>query len=37
VEYDNTQRNANHAHTVLRRPGHDFGASLLASHLAAEH
>jgi hypothetical protein len=37
IEYDNTQRNANHAHTVLRRPGHDFGASLLASHLAAEH
>jgi hypothetical protein len=36
VEYDNTQRNANHAHTVLRRPGHDFGAALLASHLAAE-
>jgi Protein of unknown function (DUF3500) len=37
IEYDNTQRNANHAHTVLRRPGHDFGASLLASHLAAGH
>jgi hypothetical protein len=37
VEYDNTQRNANHAHTVLRRPGDDFGAALLASHLAAEH
>jgi hypothetical protein len=37
VEYDNTQRNANHAHTVLRRPGLDFGAGLLAGHLAAEH
>ncbi len=37
VEYDNTQRNANHAHTVLRRPGRDFGASPLASHLAAGH
>jgi hypothetical protein len=37
IEYDNTQRNANHAHTVLRRPGDDFGASLLASHLAAGH
>lgn len=36
VEYDNTQRNANHAHTVLRRPGRDFGAALLTSHLAAE-
>lgn len=36
VEYDNTQRHANHAHTVLRRPGNDFGASLLAAHLATE-
>jgi hypothetical protein len=36
IEYDNSQRHANHAHTVLRRPGQDFGASLLASHLAAE-
>jgi hypothetical protein len=36
IEYDNTQRHANHAHTVLRRPGRDFGAVLLASHLAAE-
>src|SRR5262252_1151006 len=25
IEYDNTQRHANHAHTVLRRPGRDFG------------
>lgn len=36
IEYDNTQRGANHAHTVYRRPGADFGAALLASHLAAE-
>lgn len=36
VEYDNTQRDANHAHTVLRRPGRDFGAELLTSHLAAD-
>lgn len=36
VEYDNTQRRANHAHTVLRMPGEDFGASLLAGHLATE-
>ena len=36
VEYDNTQRRGNHAHSVLRRPGDDFGASLLPSHLAAE-
>ena len=37
IEYDNTQRNANHAHTVLRRPGRDFGGSPLAGHLAAGH
>jgi hypothetical protein len=36
IEYDNTQRDANHAHTVLRRPGEDFGAALLPRHLAAE-
>ena len=36
VEYDNTQRSANHAHTVLRRPGEDFGAVLLRGHVAAE-
>jgi hypothetical protein len=36
IEYDNTQREANHAHTVLRMPGGDFGGGLLAGHLAAE-
>jgi hypothetical protein len=36
IEYDNTQRNANHAHTVLRRPGADFGDELLSSHLTGE-
>ena len=36
IEYDNTQRGANHAHTVLRRPGADFGEQLLPRHLAAE-
>jgi len=36
IEYDNTQREANHVHTVLRRPGADFGADLLAAHLAGE-
>jgi hypothetical protein len=36
IEYDNTQRQANHAHTVLRRPGADFGMDLLAAHLDAE-
>lgn len=34
VEYDNTQDAADHAHTVLRRPGADFGAGLLPAHLA---
>lgn len=36
IEYDNTQRAANHAHTVLRRPGADFGERILPQHLAAE-
>ncbi|HKT01911.1 MAG TPA: DUF3500 domain-containing protein, partial [Rugosimonospora sp.] len=35
IEYDNTQNGANHAHTVLRRPGRDFGGDPLAEHLAA--
>ena len=30
IEFDKT--NANHAHTVLRRPGGDFGADVLAGH-----
>ena len=37
IEYDNTQNEANHAHSVLRRPGDDFGAQLLRAHYAAEH
>jgi hypothetical protein len=37
VEYDNSQRDGNHAHTVLRRPGADFGTSLLTAHLTTEH
>lgn len=36
IEYDNTQNNANHIHSVLRRPGDDFGANLLAAHKATE-
>ncbi len=32
VEYDNTQRNANHAHSVWRRPDSDFGFDVLAAH-----
>jgi hypothetical protein len=30
IEFDKTD--ANHAHTVLRRPGGDFGADILAAH-----
>lgn len=35
IEYDNTQRNANHAHSVWRDPNGDFGLDPLASHRAA--
>jgi hypothetical protein len=34
IEYDNTQDDANHAHTVLRRPETDFGGDVLAAHRA---
>jgi Protein of unknown function (DUF3500) len=34
VEYDNTQRHANHAHSVWRRPDSDFGFDVLAAHRA---
>jgi len=37
IEYDNTQDDGNHAHTVLRRPRSDFGADILALHHAQEH
>jgi Protein of unknown function (DUF3500) len=37
IEYDNTQDDGNHAHTVLRRPRGDFGADLLAAHYAQAH
>lgn len=33
VEYDNTQRQVNHAHSVWRDPEGDFGADVLAAHL----
>ncbi|MBA2730283.1 MAG: DUF3500 domain-containing protein [Euzebyaceae bacterium] len=36
VEYDNTQNDANHVHSVWRRPDDDFGRGLLARHRAAE-
>jgi hypothetical protein len=38
IEYDNRDNDANHAHTVLRRPAADFGGGdVLAAHLAAAH
>ena len=37
VEYDNTQNDANHIHTVWRDPDRDFGRDLLAEHYAAAH
>ena len=35
VEWDNTQRGANHAHSVWRDPGADFGLDVLARHRAS--
>jgi hypothetical protein len=35
VEYDNTQRGANHAHSVWRDPDGDFGLDPLRSHRTA--
>ena len=37
VEYDNTQNDANHVHTVLRDPERDFGTDLLRRHRAEHH
>jgi len=37
VEYDNTQNDANHIHSVWRDPQNDFGADLLAQHYAHAH
>jgi hypothetical protein len=37
VEFDNTQRRANHAHAVWRDPESDFGLDVLAAHRAAHH
>jgi hypothetical protein len=34
VEYDNTADDANHIHSVIRRPSADFGENPLAGHLA---
>ncbi len=37
VEYDNTQNDANHIHSVWHAPGNDFGADILAKHYAHSH
>jgi hypothetical protein len=37
IEYDNTQNEVNHIHTVWRDPEDDFGAHLLAQHYAQAH
>jgi hypothetical protein len=37
IEYDNTQRRANHAHSVWRDPEADFGCDVLGAHLAEHH
>jgi len=37
AEWDNTQRAVNHAHSVWRDPGHDFGLDVLAEHRAEHH
>jgi hypothetical protein len=37
VEYDNTQRAANHVHTLWRNPDNDFGRDILAEHLKNHH
>lgn len=37
AEYDNTQNDANHIHSVWRDPANDFGADILAHHYATSH
>ncbi len=37
IEFDNTQRRANHAHAVWRDPEADFGLDVLAAHRTAHH
>jgi hypothetical protein len=37
VEWDDTQRGANHAHSVWRDPVADFGLDVLAAHRAEHH
>jgi len=37
IEYDNTQNNANHVHSVWRDNASDFGEDLLKAHYAQSH
>ena len=37
AEYDNTQRGANHIHTVWRNPRTDFGVDILRTHYEVGH
>ncbi len=37
IEYDNTQNNANHVHSVIRDLKHDFGGDELLEHYKTEH
>lgn len=37
IEYDNTQNNANHVHTVVRDIANDFGDDILQEHYQKEH
>jgi hypothetical protein len=37
IEYDNTQNDANHIHSVWRNPRNDFGADLLRAHYLTGH
>jgi ribosome-binding factor A len=37
IEYDNSQNNANHIHTVIRDLTNDFGSDLLLEHYRASH
>jgi len=37
VEYDNTQNDVNHVHSVWRDPDRDFGGDLLREHVRSSH
>lgn len=37
IEYDNTQDDGNHAHSVWRHARHDWGADLLRGHYTEQH